>query len=97
MDRPIRGVLVRGSHRKLIAVELPQENRTRIRQPADRGRRVERPIAFQNLRTRRRGESFQRQHVLNPERHTRQLRQRFAFRGHAVNTGRLRQRVIAIH
>ena len=96
VDRPIRRVLVRGSHCKLVAVELAQENRPRIRQLAHRRCRVGRPIAFQNLRPRRGRESLQRQHVLNPERNSRQLRQRFAFRSHAIDARRLRQRVLVI-
>ena len=90
--RPIRRVFIRRAHRKLVAVQLAQQYRTRGLQPAHHRRVIGRPIPGQNLRPGRRRRSLHRQHILDAHRHARQQRQRLTRSHHAVDPLRLRHR-----
>ena len=68
VHRPVRGVLVRGAHRELVAVGLADEHRTGARQSRPRRRVVRRHVALEDLRTARGPDPVGREHVLDGDR-----------------------------
>ena len=50
--RPVGGVLVRRPHRELVHVGLAEQPRAGVGEPANRGRRVRRPVALEDPRAR---------------------------------------------
>ena len=92
MHRPIRRVLVRRAHGKLIAVELAQNHRARRFQPSHRRAVIRRNKILQNFRTGSGAHAARHHHVFDRNRNSRQRRQRLALRGQRVDAPGLRQR-----
>ena len=88
--RAVGGVLVRGAHRELVLVGLPQQARAGGGQARDGGGGVRRQVALEDLRPRLAGYALGAEQVLHRQRHTVQSSAPGALRG-AVAGRRLRR------
>src|SRR5271168_4661396 len=92
LHRPVRRILVRTSHRELVAIGLAHNHRPSRVEPLH-GRSIKwRHIILQYLRPASSRRPPRTQHILNRHRHTRQWRQRLPIRNRRINFIRLRIR-----